>query len=316
MSKKIAVSGANGFVGGAILSRLIQERRSVMVFVRDRWVSKYEKIDIPAISLVDSMSWSSALSHCSVFIHCAGRAHIKNDHRTNESNEFCVVNTDLTLALARSAAAAGVKRFVFVSSIGVNGSTSGQEPFRPEGHPNPQTPYAISKLEAERGLQAISRETGLEVVVVRPPLVYGPEAPGNFKALVAMLQKGWPLPLGAVTINRRSYVAISNLVDLLLTVCEHPAAVNQVFLVSDGEDLSTVDFLYRLGAAMGLRPHLLPVSLGVLAFSAKLVGKLEMFQSLCGSLQIDMSKTQELLGWSPPIDMVEGLKQAVGGQQC
>jgi len=231
-------------------------------------------------------------------------------------HEFRDVNTDLTLALARSAAAAGVKRFVFVSSIGVNGLTSGQEPFTPEGAANPQTPYAISKYEAEQGLYTISQETGLEIVVVRPPLVYGADAPGNFGTLVAMLRRGWPLPLGAVTTNRRSYVALPNLVDFLWTVCDHPAAANQVFLVSDGEDLSTTDLLRRLAAAMGRPARLLPVPVGLLALGAKMLSKPEVFQRLCGSLKVDIGKTQELLGWHPPIGVDEGLRRAVGGQRC
>ncbi|WP_412481236.1 NAD-dependent epimerase/dehydratase family protein [Azonexus sp. IMCC34839] len=312
----MALSGANGFVGRAMLGRLIQENRSVTAFVREGGAQQLGGIDVAVASLVDRASWSDVLRQCSVFVHCAGQAHLIKGPRRDALLEFRKVNTDLTLALAKSAAAAGVKRFVFVSSIGVNGLTSGEEPFGPEAVPNPQTPYAISKYEAEQGLHAISQETGLEVVVVRPPLVYGAGAPGNFRTLVTMLRRRLPLPLGAVTMNRRSYVALSNLVDLLMTVCDHPAAANQVFLVSDDEDLSTVDLLCRLGATMGLPPRLLPVPLGVLALGAKLLGKPEMFRSLCGSLQVDTSKTRKLLGWRPPIGVDEGLKQAVGGQRC
>jgi nucleoside-diphosphate-sugar epimerase len=309
---KVAVSGASGFVGRAVLSRLILENRPAIAFVRDRGAEWSEEIDVVVASIVDQTSWSSALRQCSVFVHCAARAHITKGPGRNALHEFREVNTDLTLALARSAAAAGVKRFVFVSSIGVNGLTSSQEAFTPEGEANPQTPYAISKYEAEQGLQAISQETGLEVVVVRPPLVYGAGAPGNFGALMPVLRRRWPLPLGAVTKNRRSYVALPNLVDLLLIVCDHPAAANQVFLVSDGEDLSTADLLRRLAAAMGRPARLLPVPVGLLALGAKILSKSEVFQSLCGSLQVDIGKTQELLGWYPPIGVDEGLRRAVG----
>ena len=312
LSTKVAVSGANGFVGRAVLSRLIHENRSATAFVREGGAQQLGEIDVAVASLDDRTSWAGALRQCSVFIHCAGRAHITNDPGRNALHEFREVNTDLTLALARSTAAAGIKRFVFVSSIGVNGLTSGQEAFTPEGEANPQTPYSISKYEAEQGLQAISQETGLEVVVVRPPLVYGAGAPGNFGTLVAMFRRGWPLPLGAVTKNRRSYVALPNLVDLLVTVCDHPAAANQVFLVSDGEDLSTVDLLRRLSAAMGRPARLLPVPVELLALGAKMLSKPEVFQSLCGSLQVDIGKTRELLGWHPPIGVDEGLKRAVG----
>jgi nucleoside-diphosphate-sugar epimerase len=234
--------------------------------------------------------------------------------RRDALREFREVNTDLTLALARSAAAAGVKRFVFVSSIGVNGLTSGDEPFGPEAVPNPQTPYAISKYEAEQGLRAISQETGLEVVVVRPPLVYGVGAPGNFRTLVTMLRRGWPLPLGAVTMNRRSYVALPNLVDLLVTVCDHPAAANQVFLVSDGEDLSTADLLRRLGRAMGRPVRLWPVPSGLLRLGARMLGRQDLAQRLLADLRVDIAKTRRLLSWSPLVRVDDGLNLAVKGR--
>ena len=313
MSTKVAVSGANGFVGRAVLSRLIQENRSVTAFVREGGMQQLGAGDVAVASLDDRTSWSGALRQCSVFIHCAGRAHITKGPGRDALHEFREVNTDLTLALARSAAAAGVRRFVFVSSIGVNGLTSGQEPFTPEGAVNPQTPYAISKYEAEQGLQAISQETGLEVVVVRPPLVYGAGAPGNFGALVAMLWQGWPLPLGAVTMNRRSYVALPNLVDLLLTVCDHQAAANEVFLVSDDEDLSTADLLRRLAAAMGRPARLWPVPPALLKLGAIMFGRQNLAQRLLADLRVDITKTRRLLGWSPLVSVEDGLSLAVKG---
>ncbi len=285
----------------------------MIAFLRDRGADKLEEIDVTVASLVDRTSWSSAMRQCSVFIHCAGRAHIMKGPGRDDLHEFCEVNTDLTLALARSAAEAGVKRFVFVSSIAVNGLTSCQEPFTPDGATNPQTPYAISKHKAEQGLQTISYETGLEVVVIRPPLVYGNGAPGNFGALIAMLRRGWPLPLGAVTMNRRSYLALPNLVDLLLTVCDHPAAANQVFLVSDGEDLSTADLLLRLGMAMGRPARLWPVPLALLRSGAMLLGCQDLAQRLLGDLRVDITKTRRLLGWSPLVSVEEGLDLAVKG---
>lgn len=316
MSIKLAVSGANGFVGQAVMRRLVLQGRPVIAFVREGHVRQLEGRGFAVTSLSDQKSWYEALRQCSVFIHCAGLAHIRQIPAGKDLIEFREVNTDLTLKLARSAASAGVKRFVFVSSIGVNGSTSHQDPFTPDSAANPQTPYAISKYEAEQGLLAISQETGLEIVVVRPPLVYGFGAPGNFKTLVTILRQGWPIPLAAVTMNRRSFVAIENLVDLLVTCCDHPAAVNQVFLVSDGEDLSTANFLRRLAETMGRPVHLFPVPLQVLALGAKFLGRPELFQSLCGSLQVDMSKTSELLGWSPLMGVGEGLKRALGEHWC
>lgn len=308
----MAVSGANGFVGQAVIRRLILESRPAIAFVRDRSYQQFEGRGVTATSLIDPTSWYVALRQCSVFIHCAGRAHIRKVCAGSGMEEFRDVNTNLTLRLARSAAAVGVKRFVYVSSIGVNGLTSNEEPFTPEGTANPQTSYAISKHEAEQGLFAISQETGLEIVVVRAPLIYGSGASGNFKTLVKILRQGWPLPLAAVTMNRRSYVAIENLVDLLMSCCDHPAAANQIFLVSDGEDLSTADFLRRLAEAMGCPVRLFPFPVRSLALGARFLGKPELFQSLCSSLQVDMSKTRELLGWHPPIGMDEGLRRAVG----
>lgn len=313
MSIKVAVSGANGFVGRAVLSRLIHENRSATAFVREGGAQQLGEIDVAVASLDDPTSWSGALRQCSVFIHCAGRAHITKGPGKDALHEFRDTNTDLTLALAKSAAAAGVKRFVFVSSIGVNGLTSGQEPFTPEGPTNPQTPYAISKYEAELGLHAISQETGLEVVVVRPPLVYGADAPGNFKTLVTMLRQGWVLPLGSVTTNRRSYIALPNLVDFLLTVSEHPAAANQVFLVSDGEDISTSDLLRTLAAAMGRRARLWPVPLVLLRLGAVILGRQDLAQRLLADLSVDITKTRQLLGWSPLVSVGEGLSLAVKG---
>lgn len=313
MSTKVGLSGATGFVGRAVLRRLIQENQPVIAFVRDRRAEQLEEFGVEVASLVDRTSWSSVLRQCSVFVHCAGRAHLSKGPERDSLHEFLEVNTDLTLALARSAATAGVKRFVFVSSIGVNGLTSGQEPFVPEGIANPQTPYAISKYEAEQGLQAISQETGLEVVVVRPPLVYGAGAPGNFGALVAMLQRGWPLPLGSVTMNRRSYVALPNLADLLVTVCIHPAAANQIFLVSDGEDLSTADLLCRLAAAMGRPARLWPVPPVMLRSAAIMLGHRDLVQRLMADLRVDITKTRLLLGWSPLVNVEEGLYLSVKG---
>ena len=203
-----------------------------------------------------------------------------------------------------------------MSSVGVHGGESGARPFHAGCDLAPHTPYARSKADAERAIVEVVSGSDMALTVIRPPLVYGPEAPGNFGALVRAVARGWPLPLGRVSHNRRSFVAIDNLVDLILTCLDHQAAANQIFLVSDGEDLSTVDLLQRLGAAMGRPARLLPVPVGGLVLGAKMLGKSEMLQSLCGSLQVDMGKTQELLGWRPPIGVTEGLKRAVGELSC
>jgi UDP-glucose 4-epimerase len=217
------------------------------------------------------------------------------------------------LNLARQAAAAGLRRFVFVSSIKVNGeATQLARPFIADDAPAPLDAYGVSKMEAEQGLREIARQTGMEVVIIRPPLVYGPGVKANFAAMMRWLKRGVPLPLGAIH-NQRSLVALDNLVDLILTCLTHPAATNQTFLVSDGEDVSTTELLRRMGQAMGKTARLLPVPASWLKVAASLVGKGDVAQRLCGSLQVDISKTRELLGWVPPVSLDEGLRRAAAG---
>lgn len=309
----VAVSGANGFLGSAIVDRLRRDRQKVHVLVRNTNSVNRKLVGSDVTSLLEPAAWQSALKECSVFIHCAARAHITSGPAKGSLPEFRKVNVDLTLELARQAAVAGVRRFVFVSSIGVNGRASHDRPFTPEDTENPHTPYALSKFEAEQGLHGIASETGLEIVIVRPPLVYGPNAPGNFGALTRIVRRGWPLPLGAVTQNRRSLVARDNLVDLLVTCADHAAAANQTFLVSDGEDLSTADLLRRLGRAMGRPARLWPVPTAWLRAGAYVLGQGDVAQRLLDNLQVDMTKTRRLLGWSPPIGVDEGLRRAVEG---
>jgi len=221
--------------------------------------------------------------------------------------EYRRVNLEGTLNMARQAAAAGVRRFIFISSIGVNGNIN-IRPFRITDQPNPAEPYAQSKWEAEQGLMQLAAETGMEIVIIRPPLVYGPCAPGNFGSLVHWIEKGVPLPLGAIH-NKRSLIGIDNLVDLIIRCIDHPAAANQVFLAGDGEDLSTTELLRGVGKAMGKPARLIPVPAGVLQLGATLLGRKAMAQRLLGSLQVDISKTCELLDWKPPYTVEEGLRR-------
>jgi len=223
--------------------------------------------------------------------------------------EFRRVNVEGTLQLARQAAVAGVRRFVFISSIKVNGEDTTQGiPFSPDGAREPKDAYGTSKCEAEQGLQALAAETDMEVVIIRPVLVYGPGVKANFLSMMRWLSRGIPLPFGAIH-NKRSLVALDNLVDLIVTCIDHPAAANQVFLVSDGEDLSTTDLLRRMASALGKPARLLPVPAWLLEFGARLLGKQDLAQRLCGSLQVDISKTRELLGWTPPVSVDEGLRK-------
>jgi len=225
---------------------------------------------------------------------------------------FRSANVEATLLLARRAVAAGVKRFIFVSSIKVNGEqTSLDTRFRPDDSPQPQDAYAVSKHEAEQALLAFAQGKELEVVIIRPPLVYGPGAKGNFARMLKWVVLGVPLPLSAIKDNRRSLVSLHNLIDLIAACLIHPAAANQIFLASDGEDISTQDLLIRTGRALGLKPRLFCFPGWALKAGALIVNKPDLYQRLCGSLQIDITKNQALLGWQPPISVDEGLRQAV-----
>jgi UDP-glucose 4-epimerase len=236
-----------------------------------------------------------------------------HDTAADPLTAFRAVNVEGTLNLARQAAAAGVKRFVFVSSVKVNGeATLPGQPFTADDAPAPLDAYGISKMEAEQALREIALQTGMEVVIIRPPLVYGPGVKANFAAMMRWLQRGVPLPLGAIH-NQRSLVALDNLVDLIVTCLTHPAAANQTFLVSDGEDVSTTELLRRMGRAMGRPARLIPVPVSWLKLAAALVGKRDVAQRLCGSLQVDIEKTRRLLGWTPPLTLDQGLKKAATG---
>lgn len=306
----ILLTGASGFVGRAVLASLIQSRFVRVALRRPDAAGIPEGVDVFEASLSPDQDWIKALSGVSSVIHCAARVHVMNEEATDPLAEFRRVNVDGTLRLARQAAEAGVKRFVFVSSIKVNGELSQPgQPFTADQIPAPGDPYGISKCEAEAGLRALSEETVMEVVVIRPPLVYGPGVKANFLAMMRWLQRGVPLPLGDVTENRRSLVFLDNLADLIVTCVDHPAAANQTFLVSDDEDLSTAALLRRMAKALGRPARLIPVPVGLITLGAKLIGRSGIAQRLCGSLQLDIGKTKALLDWMPPISVDEGLRR-------
>jgi nucleoside-diphosphate-sugar epimerase len=309
---KLLITGANGFVGQALTLEAFLRGFNVCAAVRElSTLPSY--IDVVSVGYVDSdTDWSPALKDCDVVVHLAARAHVKDEIDGDPLEEFRKINVEGTLNLARQAAAAGVQRFIFISSIGVNGAETCSAPFSHLSKPAPHSAYAVSKHEAELGLQKLAGEPGMEVVIIRPPLVYGPNAPGNFGSLMRWLMRGVPLPLGGVNQNRRSFVALDNLVDLILTCVRHPRAGNQIFLVSDGEDVSTTELLQRMGKAMNRSVCLLQVPTGLLGLMASLLGKKGMAQSLLGSLQLDIINTCLVLDWSPPISMDEGLRRAVG----
>jgi nucleoside-diphosphate-sugar epimerase len=308
------MTGATGFVGKALVQRLLadNESRRLVVAVRrggQRWPEQV--LPIVTGDLNPSADWSGALKGVAVVIHSAARVHVMEDTETDPLTAFRAVNVDSTLNLARQAAMAGVKRFVFISSVKVNGeSTQPGQAFTDADAPNPQDAYGQSKHEAEQGLCQLNADTDMELVIIRPPLVYGPGAKANFAALVRAVQRGWPLPLGMVH-NQRSFLALDNLVDFIVTCITHPQAANQTFLVSDGQDLSTTELVRGMAQAAGVPVRLVPVPVWVLQTGALLLGKGDVVQRLCGNLQVDISKARSLLGWVPPASVEEGLKRTM-----
>ena len=312
---KVLLTGASGFVGSALM-RVLAE--SAVHEIRP--VFRGSSRSFPRLSgaffiegLHPHTDWVSAASGIDVVVHAAARVHVLKERSLDPLAAFRETNVFGTLNLASQAARAGATRFIFISSIGVNGNESAL-PFTVTSQPQPSEPYAISKLEAERGLVELSRATGMEVVIIRPPLVYGPDAPGNFKRLAGALQKGVPLPLGAID-NQRTFIALPNLVDLIVRCIDHPAAANRTLLAGDGEDMSTTEFLRRMSAALGKRPRLVPVPVSLLEVVARLFGKRDMVRKLCCNLQVDITHTREILGWQPPLSVDEGLSYAMQPSQ-
>lgn len=313
----ILVTGATGFVGGALVNRLAIDRecKRVVAAVRRKAESLPEGVRPVLVGdLLPTTDWGAALQGVDSVVHCAARVHVMQDDATNPLQTYREVNVYGTLNLASQSAQAGVSRFVFVSSIKVNGETTHPgQPFCADDVPSPSDPYSVSKFEAEQGLREIEAKTGMQVVIVRPPLVYGPGVKANFAAIMCWVARGIPLPLGALH-NARSIVALDNLVDLLVTCIKHPAAAGQTFLVSDGEDVSTTELLRRTANAMEKKALLLPVPAFVLRWAACILGKGSIAQRLCGSLQVDIDKTRCLLGWTPPLTLDQGLHKVVKGR--
>jgi nucleoside-diphosphate-sugar epimerase len=314
MMQLVLVTGGRGFVGMALSTAALSKGFAVRISSRQKLTTPRSLLEFCQVGdLCPTTDWFAALQGIDAVVHCAGRAHVMKDTAVDPLAIFRTVNLDGTLSLARQAVEARVKRFVFISSIGVNGAqTVLGKPFSEIDKPNPHNAYALSKWEAEQGLLRIAAETGMEVVIIRPPLVYGPGAPGNFGSLIRWLQRGVPLPLGAIH-NQRSLVALDNLVDLIVTCLTHPAAANQTFLVSDGEDVSTTELLRRMGQATGHPARLVSVPAGLLKLAATMLGKRDVAQRLCGSLQVDIEKTLRLLDWTPPLSLDQGLKKAAEG---
>jgi nucleoside-diphosphate-sugar epimerase len=303
----ILITGGNGFIGQELISSIYNREILVCGRVKPSIVNKQQ---FCYLDLSKDTLYTDMLHSVHVIIHCAARVHIMDDSSSNPLEGFREVNTYGTLNLAQQAADAGIKRFVFISSIKVNGESSELGfPFKPYDDFIPTDPYGLSKYEAEIGLRKIAEQTGMEVVIIRPPLVYGAGVKANFSSMMKWVNKGIPLPLGGITENKRSLVSVDNLVDLIITCIDHPNAINQTFLVSDDDDVSTSQLLANMACALNVSNRLLPVPSTWFIVAAKLIGKPAISQRLCGSLQVDISKTKELLDWKPPYSSAECMKK-------
>lgn len=313
MSESVLVTGANGFLGGALLRVLSTRNGTLFAGVRDERqyieAKGVKSVVLGDLSKIDGEA--VMLPNFDVVIHCAARVHVMNDASSSPLADFRSVNVEGTLSLARLAAQAGVKRFVFISSVKVNGErTDPDMPFIEDDLPFPEDPYGVSKREAEEGLRTLADTTGMAVVIIRPPLVYGPGVKGNFLNLLKLARSGLPLPLGSIQ-NRRSMIYLGNLIDLIVKCIDHPAAVNQTFLASDGRDLSTTELLQLLRRAMKLPVWLLPVPQSLLQLLGRLSGRAALIDRLCGSLQVDIHKARALLDWTPPYKVEDGIRETV-----
>lgn len=310
MSKSILLTGASGFVGRQLSARILKENVNLTCAVRSSFVCEGASRMEHIAGIDGQTDWTKCLAGVDIVIHAAARVHIMKDTSLDPLTEFRKINVDGSLNLARQAVSAGLKRFVFISSVKVNGEETTRKPFAAFDEPAPLDPYGQSKLEAEIALRELSHATGLEVVIIRPPLIYGPGVRANFLKLMQLVRIGIPLPLGAIH-NCRSMVALDNLVDLLIACTHHPAASGQTFMVSDDSDVSIAELLRMLASAMGKRSILLPVPAGIIAGTAALFGKSAMASRILGSLQVDINHTKSTLGWKPVVTVQESINKTV-----
>lgn len=307
----VLVTGANGFIGRELCTSLGEHGCALRAAVREKSSANNlsKAFDVASVGVIGPHTdWAAALRDVETVVHLAARVHVLKEKAENPLAEFRRVNVAGTERLARMAVSAGVRRLVYMSSIKVNGERTSEAPFADTDAPGPQDAYGRSKLEAEQALFKIAEETGLEVVIVRPPLVYGPGVSGNFLRLMNLIDRGMPLPLGSIC-NSRSLVYLGNLVDALIICAIHPLAAHKIFLVSDGEDVSTPELIRRLAQAMGRHPRLVPFPPVLLRFASLLTGKLAEVERLLGSLRVDSSSIRRELEWIPTFSMEQGLRE-------
>jgi nucleoside-diphosphate-sugar epimerase len=306
----IVITGANGFIGRSLCERLVADGHSVIATVRSPNSAAALPPGINAVSfkpITPETDWSDVLSRADVVVHLAARVHIMRDSAADPASEFRKLNVLSTSRLFQQAIQGGVKRFVFLSSIGVNGNaTPADRPFTEQNPPAPHNPYSRSKLEAEQTLQSLAVNSPMEIVTIRAPIVYGVGNPANALRLLQAVHLRRPLPFASVQ-NRRSLIYLGNLVDAIALCCVHPRAARQLFLVSDREDVSTPELIRRIAAAFGVEPRLLPVPPALMFAAATLLGKRDLAERLIGSLAVDSSKIVRELGWKPPYSMEQGL---------
>ncbi|MCX5784292.1 MAG: NAD-dependent epimerase/dehydratase family protein [Elusimicrobia bacterium] len=308
---RIVVTGAGGFIGRHLCRALKKSGFQVLgcVMEPEQKAAIREEVEVFVSGKIDgSTAWHNALKKDDIVVHLAARVHVMRETASDPLEAFRRVNVTGTENLARQAAAAGATRIVFMSTVGVNGNNSGERAYIESDPPQPHNYYSVSKHEAEEKLSRISAETGLEAVMLRAPLVYGPEAPGNFFALIKVVSKGLPLPLASIR-NRKSFVYIGNLVNAIILCCTHTAAAGNTYLVSDGEDISTPELIRRLANALGRPPRLFPFPPALMRLAGKLTGKTTAVDRLLGSLVVDSGRIRRELGWKPPFTVTEGLRE-------
>lgn len=306
MHNRLLLTGESGFIGKPLTIALKQLNMSVISVGREPIISNADEFYVvPNFSAQGA--WEGPLVECNLVVHLAARVHVMQDSAESPSEAFEAVNLHGTLNLAQAAAKSGVKRFIFVSSIKVNGELTINEKFIEIDPPNPQDPYAVSKWEAEKALRKIEKETGMEVVILRPPLIYGPGVKANFASLLKLVDKGLPLPLLAIN-NRRSLIFLDNFVDAIITCITHPNAAGKTYLVSDGEDVSMPQLVRKIAVSLNRPSYLFYFPLIMMHLFAKLIGKTASINRLTESLVIDSSKIRKELGWQPPYSMDQGLK--------